>query len=192
MSEVVKTAYRGIGGFFIVIFIFSFGVTGFALLLSGAVVLAISWVPLAFPEVLEEGTWQMGSGSGIEDPILASSILVFVALLLIALGGLFSALAFYIGKGAIYLDRGLSRAVDKSFPSIRELTASRSSDRIARLERLGELRDKGILTEEEFKREKAHILKEPSPTEKIPTCSSCGAPIEQDDAFCPTCGSKLL
>ncbi|MHA2270873.1 MAG: SHOCT domain-containing protein [Candidatus Hodarchaeales archaeon] len=171
MSELIKAGYRGIGGFFIVIFVFTFGVTGIALLISGAAVLAFSWVP--------------------KDPVLAFVILLFIAALLIALGGAFSAGAFYLGKGAIFVDRGLSQAVDRNVPSIREIVASRSSDRITRLERLGELREKGLLTEEEFQREKAHIMKEPAPTAKIPTCSSCSAPIEQDDLFCPRCGSKL-
>lgn len=191
MSELIKAGYRGIGGFFIVIFVFTFGVTGIALLISGAAVLAFSWVPLAFPEVLDTGMMEIGGGTTVDDPVLAFVILLFIAALLIALGGAFSAAAFYLGKGAIFVDRGLSQAVDRNVPSIREIVASRSSDRIARLERLGELREKGILTEEEFQREKAHIMKEPAPTAKIPTCSSCGGPIEQDDMFCPRCGSKL-
>lgn len=191
MSELIKAGYRGIGGFFIVIFVFTFGVTGIALLFAGATVLALSWLPLAFPEILDEGQMQVGNGTAVEDPVLAFVILLLVAAILLGLGGAFSAGAFSIGKGALYLDRGLSQAVDKSVPSIREITASRSSDRISRLERLGELRDKGLLSEEEFDREKTHILKEPSPSAKIPTCPACGTQIEQDDAFCPKCGSKL-
>ncbi|MFX0115289.1 MAG: SHOCT domain-containing protein [Candidatus Hodarchaeota archaeon] len=191
MSELIKVGYRGLGGFFIIIFIFTFGVTGFALLIAGAAVLAFSWIPLAFPEILDDGMMQVGNGTTVEDPFTAFAILLLVAAILLALGGAFSAAAFYTGKGALYLDRGLSHAVDKSVPSIREIAASKSSDRISRLERLGELRNQGILNEEEFQREKAYILKEPSPSAKIPTCSSCGGPIEHNDIFCPRCGSKL-
>jgi len=129
MSEIIKVGYRGIGGFFVIIFIFTFGVVGIALLGAGAGVLAFSWVPLAFPEAvhLEE------SESPWNDPVFASLAMLLVAVILIPLGAAFAAIAFYIAKGAIYLDRSLSQAVDKSVPSVREITAGRSSDRISLL-----------------------------------------------------------
>ncbi|MHA2074329.1 MAG: hypothetical protein ACW97X_06905, partial [Candidatus Hodarchaeales archaeon] len=52
-SGLVKLAYRGFGGFFIVLIMFVFGVVGISLALAGGLVTALCWVPLAYPELLD-------------------------------------------------------------------------------------------------------------------------------------------
>ncbi len=130
------------------------GVTGFALSLAGGLITALCWVPIAFPELLENEIIMAGSTT-ITDPALASLILLVVGLILLAVGFLLLAVTFLIGKAAIVVDKELSRTVDKAFAT------SGRSDRISRLERLAALLDRGVITPEEFEREKALIMDQP-------------------------------
>ena len=60
-------------------------------------------------------------------------------------------MTYVIGKAAIVVDKEVAQLVDKAFiPS--------DKDRLSRLERLASLRDRGILTEEEFQHEKGLLL----------------------------------
>lgn len=154
-SGLVKLAYRGIAGFFVLLIMFVIGVTGFSLALAGGLITAFCWVPMAFPELLEDirfVVFDSASGSvPITDPVVASAILLFVGLILLAVGFLLLAITFVMGKAAIVVDKELSRTVDRAF-------ASGKSDRISRLERLAALLERGVITPEEFEREKALIL----------------------------------
>ncbi|UCE13485.1 MAG: SHOCT domain-containing protein [Candidatus Heimdallarchaeota archaeon] len=158
-SGLVKLAYRGIAGFFVLLIMFVFGVTGFSLALAGGLIIAFCWIPLAFPELLEDArlvVFDSASGSvPITDPVVASAILLFVGLILLAVGFLLLAITFVMGKAAIVVDKELSRTVDRTFAS------SGKIDRISRLERLAALLDRGVITPEEFEREKAMILNQP-------------------------------
>ncbi len=58
------------------------------------------------------------------------------------------------------------------------------------LEKLGELRSKGILSDEEFQREKKQILFNANKVEKI-KCQYCGSFIEAYNEKCPTCGAPI-
>lgn len=160
-SGLVKLAYRGIAGFFVVLIMFVLGVTGFALSFAGGLIIALCWVPMAFPELIEgEIIMQSWAGSApITDPALVSLILLVVGLTLLAVGFLLLAITFIMGKAAIVVDKELSRSIDRAF-------ASSGSDRISRLERLAALRDRGVITPEEFEQEKALIIGQSDPYEK--------------------------
>ena len=155
-SGLVKLAYRGLAGFFVILFLFVFGVTGFALSLAGGLAIALCWVPIAFPELLDAEIIWAGSAP-VTDPALASLLILIVGLVLLAVGFFFLAITFVIGKAAIIVDKELSSSVDKAFAT------SRRDDRISRLERLAALRDRGMITPEEFEQEKAIILAQSDP-----------------------------
>jgi hypothetical protein len=148
-SGLIKLAYRGVAGFFVLLFMFVFGVVGVALGFSGGLVTALSWIPLAYPEILTQFPVLMIGEQSITDPFLASLVLLIAGLILLAVGFLFLALTYMIGKGAIIVDKELASIVDNAFSG---------KDRVARLERLAALRDRGVLTEKEFEKEKARIL----------------------------------
>jgi hypothetical protein len=148
--SLVKLAYRGFGGFFVALFLFVFFAVGAALSFAGALITAFCWVPIAFPETLEYMFMVEGEAVLINDPGLASVILLLIGLLLLGLGFLFLFITYIMGRAAIVVDKSLSRIVDQAFIS--------KSDRITQLERLASLREQGILSPEEFMQEKARIL----------------------------------
>ena len=150
-SGLIKLAYRGVAGFFVLLFMFVFGVVGIALGFSGGLVTALSWIPLAYPEILTQFPVIMMGEQSITDPVFASLLVLLTGIILLAVGFLFLALTYMIGKGAIIVDKELASIVDNAFSG---------KDRIARIERLAALRDKGALTEKEFEREKALILEQ--------------------------------
>jgi hypothetical protein len=156
-SGLVKLAYRGLAGFLVVLIMFVFGVTGLAMSFAGGLVLALCWVPLAYPEILNVVDIFEVNSTVVTDPVLASLALLIAGLVLLAVGFLLLALTYVIGKGSIIIDKELSRFVDSAF-------ATSNKDRISRLERLASLRERDILTEEEFEQEKALILdQQPTP-----------------------------
>ncbi|MFW9993778.1 MAG: SHOCT domain-containing protein [Candidatus Odinarchaeota archaeon] len=167
MSEVVKIGYRVFGGFIAFIVLFSIGVTGFALTLAGGLVLALSWVPFAYPELLTDQVITVGSSwAPITDPAVVFVILLIVGLTLLGIGGLLLVGAFLIGKGFLVIDRSLSQAIDGTLhpasdvsPRVSYYKPVRATDKITQLERLAELRNSGVLTEEEFEQEKTLIMK---------------------------------
>ena len=151
-SGLIKLAYRGVAGFFVLLFMFVFGVVGFALGLAGGLVTALCWIPLAFPEILNEvNIGIVINGQGTSDPVFASLLLLLTGLILLAVGFFFIALTYMIGKGAIIVDKELAGFVDNAF-------SGSGKDRLSRLERLASLRDRGFLTDEEFEHEKGLIL----------------------------------
>lgn len=152
-SGLVKLAYRGFAGFFVVLMMFVFGVVGVSLALSGGLITALSWIPLAYPELLDNvDIFVIGSRSLTSaDAGLATVALLVAGLILLAVGFVFLVITFVIGKAAIVVDKEVAQIVDKAFiPS--------NKDRLSRLERLASLRDKGVLTDEEFQREKEFLL----------------------------------
>ena len=148
-SGLIKLAYRGVAGFFVLLFLFIFGAMGVAFGFSGGLVTALSWIPLAYPEILTQFPVLMMGEQSVTDPVLASLIMLIVGLILLAVGFLFIAITYMIGKGAIIVDKELAGIVDNAFSG---------KDRITRLERLAALRNSDVLTEKEFEREKAMIL----------------------------------
>jgi hypothetical protein len=152
-SGLIKLAYRGFAGFFVILMMFIFGVVGISLALAGGLVVALCWIPIAYPELLDNvNIMVIGSTSLTSADAGLATIVLFVAgLILLAVGFLFLAITFVIGKAAIIVDKEVAQLVDKAFiPS--------DKDRLSRLERLANLQDRGILTEEEFQREKALLL----------------------------------
>ena len=74
-------------------------------------------------------------------------------------------------------------------------------DRIDKLIKLGEMYDKGLLTDEEFASMKQELMSEGNDDSKEVVeenvelsediCGNCGTEISSDDAFCSECGTKL-
>lgn len=153
-ASVIKLGYRGIAGFFVGLFMFTLGITGGALAFSGGVVLALSWVPLVYPEIVEYGTIE-GTGAQfvIDNPELVTPLLIVIGIVLIGVGFLLLLLTYSIGKGAIIVDKEISSAIDRNF---------RSKDRLSQLERLADLKERGILTNEQFEAERTRILNTPT------------------------------
>jgi hypothetical protein len=152
-ASLIKLGYRGIAGFFVGLFLFTLGVTGGALAFSGGVILALSWVPAVYPEIVEYGTIE-GTGAQflIDNPELLTPLLIVIGLILVGVGFLLLLLTYTLGKGAIIVDKEISSAIDRNF---------RSKDRLTQLERLANLKDRGVLTEEQFEAERIRILSAP-------------------------------
>jgi hypothetical protein len=148
MSELVKLAYRGFGGFIAVVLMFSFGVTAFALFMAGVGVIIGAVYVLINPTIINDWNFNF-AGSHITDPLIISLTLLFVTILLFALASLF--------KSALALDQELGKIVDKSIPP---LATTIKGDKYHQLERLGNLKQQGIITEDEFNKEKAKLLQE--------------------------------
>ena len=66
-------------------------------------------------------------------------------------------------------------------------TIANSDDKLERMIKLGEMYDKGLLTDEEFATMKQNIIN----SENGNTCKNCGAKISSDSIFCSECGSKI-
>ena len=166
MSEVgpgtlIKLAYRGIAGFFVLLFMFITGVLGFTFSLAGGLITVLCWVPIAFPEVLSAIPMTVNNNQAIfiNNPELAAVVLLAIGIIFLMLGFFFLFLTFVIGKGSIIVDRELSHMVDRTFiPS--------GSTRVAQLEKLGDLLERGLITRAEFEEEKALILGTQIPAEK--------------------------
>jgi hypothetical protein len=156
-ASLIKLGYRGIAGFFVGLILFVLGITGFALALSGGVILALSWIPLAFPDVVNYIAIE-GQGSEVffNNPQLLTPLLLLIGAVLLIVGFFLIILTYYLGKGAIIVDKEVSSSIDRNF---------RSKDRISQLERLGSLYERGILTKEQFESEK-DILLNPQAHEK--------------------------
>jgi hypothetical protein len=150
-SGLIKITYRGLAGFFVVLLMFVFGVTGVAMSFAGGLALALCWIPLAYPEILSIVPIVVISDTPTTDPVLASLVVLIAGLVLLAVGFLFLAITYIIGKGSIIIDKELSQFVDSAF-------RTSSKDRISRLERLAALHERGVLTDKEFEQEKALIL----------------------------------
>ena len=152
-SGLVKLAYRGFAGFFVVLIVFIFGVVGASLALAGGLVVALCWIPLVYPELLDSFNMVVIGSRALTsaDAGIATLALFVAGIILLAVGFLFLVLTFVIGKGAIKVDKEVAKLVDKAFDS-------REKDRLSRLERLAALRESGVLTEQEFQREKDIIL----------------------------------
>ena len=150
-SGLVKLAYRGLAGFFVVMFLFIFATVGVSLSLAGGLLVALCWIPLAYPEILEAEIITVGVPLTTADAGLAVLVIFLAGLILLVVGFFFLAITYAIAKAAIIVDKEVAQLVDKAFiPS--------NKDRLSRLERLAALRDQGVLTDEEFQREKGLLL----------------------------------
>ena len=169
MSEVIKIAYRGFGGFILFTFILTFAVTSLALLISGIAVIALSIYVLINPDILQTFSVSFFSGR-ITDPTTASIIVFFSGILIILLGSGFLALTNIIWNYSLKIDKGLASFFDSKVPKTGVLIDRMKGqpathtinpvDKISKLERLAKLKEQGILTENEFQQEKQLILKE--------------------------------
>ena len=99
-SGLIKLAYRGVAGFFVLLLMFIFGAVGVALGFAGGLVTALSWIPLAYPEILTEFPIIVIGEQSVTDPVIASLALLIAGLVLLAVGFLFLAITYMIGKGA--------------------------------------------------------------------------------------------
>lgn len=148
-SGLIKLAYRGVAGFFVILLLFTFGVVGIALAFAGGLVTALCWLPMAYPELLTTFDVVVIGNQSVTDPVIASLAFFLAGLILLGTGFFFLAITWVMGKGAIIVDREVAGVVDKAFAG---------KDRLSSLERLAALRDRGVLTDKEFEREKEVIL----------------------------------
>lgn len=86
--------------------------------------------------------------------------------------------------GAIYEEDGWGLE-NTTFQSA-EFTEQRKIDN---LERIGNMLEKGLLTDDEFNSLKEKIMKESSKKDNI--CKNCGTEFSKDSLFCGECGSKI-
>ena len=169
MSEVIKIAYRGFGGFILFTLILTFAVTSLALLISGIAVVALSIYVLISPDILQTLSVSFFSGK-ITEPMTASIILFLSGILITLIGSVFLALTNIIWNYSLKIDKGLASYFDSKVPKTGVLidrmrnqpatTTLNPTDKISKLERLAKLKEQGILTENEFLQEKQLILKE--------------------------------
>ena len=154
-SGLIKLAYRGIAGFFVILFLFIFASIGVSFTLAGGISVAFCWIPAIFPEILDTVTISVGVPITSANAEIAVLVVLIVGLVLLAVGFFFLAVTYIIAKGAIIVDKEVAQLVDRAFvPS--------KKDRISRLERLGALHNQGVLTDEEFQQEKNLLLQEPT------------------------------
>ena len=147
LGTLIKLAYRGIAGFVAFLLLFTLGITGGALSFAGGLVTALSWLPLAFPELAAYAFVIDGEGIFVNNPELAAVVMFIVGLVLLAVGFMLLALTYFFGKAVLVVDKEISQMVDKTF-------VSTANDRISKLERLALLHERGLLSDEEFEREK--------------------------------------
>lgn len=83
---------------------------------------------------------------------------------------------------------------------LNENTNKTSENHVDRLIKLGEMYEKGLLTDEEFASMKQKLIEENNTKSKPPknnvksskdSCGNCGSKISPNDAFCSECGTKI-
>lgn len=62
-----------------------------------------------------------------------------------------------------------------------------NEESLDKLQRLASLRNSGALTEEEFSRQKAHLMGDPSPPLRVRNCPSCGYASSSNALACESC-----
>ena len=164
MSEILKISYRGFGGFLALTLIFSFAVVSFSLIITGVACIALAIFVFINPDILQTVTVNFFN-TRITDPTIASGIIFVSAIVLILLGSVFLVLTNGIWNYSLRADKGISRYVDANVPKTGTLinrmrNSPEPTDKISKLERLGKLRQQGVLTEAEFEQEKQLILKD--------------------------------
>ncbi|MFW9779957.1 MAG: hypothetical protein ACFFE8_13965 [Candidatus Heimdallarchaeota archaeon] len=120
MSEPVKYTYRGLGGFFVFLFLSVLVIIGGGLLVLGTIVLIISWAPVSFPDFLDAFRIFF-LGRRIVDPNFAVMLIFITGLTLVSVGIITLGFAFYVYRAAQVVEQDLAQAVDMNLPSIRKL-----------------------------------------------------------------------
>lgn len=99
----------------------------------------------------------------------------------------------------------LNRLIEKNRPNIstnesNPTNPTKSEDKFDKLIKLGEMHDKGLLSDEEFASLKQELLGNNEETLTTPenkiesstnTCENCGAEVSNEDAFCSECGTQI-
>jgi hypothetical protein len=104
----------------------------------------------------------------IYDSNTAFFIVFFTGIIIILLGSGFLAFTNIFWKYLLKADKELASKIDSSIPKTSHLldrvkktpNYDPKNDKISKLERLGKLKDQGILSEVEFQQEKQIIIKE--------------------------------
>lgn len=82
------------------------------------------------------------------------------------------------------------------------MNSANSEDKFDKLIKLGEMHDKGLLSDEEFASLKQELLSENDETASNQSeendaeisenvCENCGTEIAEDSIFCAECGTKI-
>ena len=154
MSDVsgglVKLAYRGIVGFILVILLFTFGIVGIALSFVGGLAIALCWLPLAFPDLLNNIDVIIIAGQPTNDPLIVTIGFFIAGCILLLFGFVLIFITYWMAKTALIIDQEVSDVIDRVFSS--------QKNRVSQLERLANLYERGLLSDQEFQAEKSRIL----------------------------------
>ncbi|MHA1976233.1 MAG: SHOCT domain-containing protein [Candidatus Hodarchaeales archaeon] len=149
-TNVVKILVRGTVGLLVLWCMLLLGLTGFTFTLAGGLVTALSWIPMVYPEIAQLRVYIDGVYV-LVDPAIVVLLLAFIGIVFLTLGIAFIALTVTIGKKAVTWDKKIIAYMDRTLiPS--------SDNRLAQLERLAGLYDRGFISEEEFQQEKENLL----------------------------------
>ncbi len=149
-TSISKLIVRGIVGFLVLWMMLILGVTGFTFTLAGGLVTALSWIPIVYPELAQFSVYIDG-GYVLVDPAIIVLLLAFVGIVLLTLGIALIVLTVTIGKKAVGWDKKIISYIDKKLIPTK-------NNRLAQLERLSNLYDRGFISEEEFQQEKSLLL----------------------------------
>lgn len=166
MSEVIKISYRSFGGFLFFSFMFLFAASSFVFLVGGIIILGLSVFFLIDPSILEIIP-VMFIDTRITDPMSAFIMGLIIGIFVVLLGLGFYVLTIRTWNYGLRLDRGLSKYVDSKLPQASHLLKRSNKvsdqrelpDKLSKLERLANLKEKGTITDSEFEQEKQLILK---------------------------------
>jgi hypothetical protein len=150
--QIFKILVRGFVGLLALYFVMVLGLLGAAISLMGGLVIILCWLPLAYPDIIRT-TFPVNGVLITNDPIITVALMVFIGIVCLLVGFVFLALAVALGKRAIHFDTRLEKYMtDKLVNS--------SRNRIARLEKLGELYENKIITKQEFELEKSRVIQD--------------------------------
>lgn len=150
--QILKLVLRGLVGLIALYFVLILGLIGSAISLVGGLAILLCWLPLAYPDIVKTA-FPINGELVTNDPIITVALIFIIGIICLSVGLVVLALDVALGKKAIYFDSALNRYIS-------EKLAGTSRVRLSRLEKLGELYEKDVISKQEFDQEKSRILRE--------------------------------